>query len=122
MALWQAVPLTLRRAPALFVPRRCRQLAADLLTRELKAAALCLAAKKDDIRAQVIHLRIHAMPQLLFRVPYRHFPQSADEPNAEGRVEYRDGHQPAETIKSRLIMAFREARPNLAFSRRRQSP
>ena len=85
-------------------------MAADFLTRELKTAAICLAAKKDDIRARVVHLRLHALPQLLFRVPYRHFPQSSDEPSVGRGPRWPTA---CGKNKTRLLMAFREEWPNL---------
>ncbi len=63
-----------------------------------------MSVKKENARAQTIHLRLHAFPQL---PPLRHFPQEVGDPKVEGRIEDRDGHKLAEDIKARLLQAFR---------------
>ena len=78
-----------------------------MLTRELKEAAPYMMAKKDESRPIAIHLRLHALPQLLFPAPTRHFPQQSDEPGRAPRPVDRDGHRLADVIKDRVVRAFR---------------
>ena len=82
---WEQVQRTHRRAPALHIPRSCKQLAQRLLVRELRAAADTLGAGPDDLAARVQHLRTYALPQLLFRVPPNHRPQDASDRDPDGR-------------------------------------
>ena len=104
---WEQVQLTHRRAPVLHIPRSCKQLAQQLLVRELRAAADTLGARPDDLAARVQHLRAYALPHLLFRVPANHRPQDASDKDPDGRQMDPEGHGLAKVIKDRLTKAWK---------------
>ena len=97
---WEQVQRTHRRAPALHIPRSCKQLAQQLLVREVRVAADTLGADADDLAARVQHLRAYALPQLLFRVPFDHRPQDPHDKDPEGRQPDPEGHHLAKVIKA----------------------
>ena len=104
---WEQVQLTHCRAPVLHIPRSCKQLAQQLLVRELRAAADTLGAGPDDLAARVQHLRTYALPHLLFRVPPNHRPQDANDRDPDGRQVDPEGHSLAKIIKDRLTKAWK---------------
>ena len=104
---WEQVQRTHRRAPALNIPRSCKQLAQQLCVREVRAAADPLGAGPDDLADRVQHLRTYALPHLRFRVPPDHRPQDAHDKDPDGRQMDPEGHNLAKIFKDRLSRAWK---------------
>ena len=102
MLEWEQVQRTHRRAPALHMPRSCKQLAQQLFVRVVRAAADTLGAGLDDLAARAQHLHTYTLPHLLFRVPPDHRPQDAHDKDPDGRQPDPEGHNLAKIFKDRL--------------------
>ena len=104
---WGQAQRTHRRAPALYVPRSCKQMAQQVCVRELRAAVDTLNANPEDIAARIQHLRTYALPQLLFRVPHDHRLQDPEDKDPECRPPDLAGHCLAQVIKDRIAKAWK---------------
>ena len=75
----RALPEAFPQQPVLWIPRRCKQAAAEILLKLIKDAILFGDAPPEDDRAEIAHRLLRACPQILFR------PTDAEEEDDRGQ-------------------------------------